>query len=71
MSDDTAEPGDFHVAVKRRESTSTPWRWEIWAAGKAKAVEHSDGYFSTMTEAMKHGKAALGALLRKKFPDAA
>src|SRR3954468_20842078 len=32
------EPGDFHVAVKRREFTDTPWRWEILAAGKTRAV---------------------------------
>jgi hypothetical protein len=36
------EPGDFHLAVKRREFTGTPWRWEIWAAGKAKAVAQSE-----------------------------
>src|SRR4051812_30280406 len=26
------EPGDFHLAVKRRPFTTTPGRWEIWAA---------------------------------------
>ena len=47
------EPGDFHVAVKRREYMDAPLRWEIWAAG------------ATMSEAMKQGKAALKALLQK------
>jgi len=65
------EPGDFHLAVKRREYTDTPWRWEIWAAGKTKAVAQSDRHFGTMSEAMKHGKAALKILLQRKFPNAA
>ena len=72
MSDRTKlEPGDFHIAVKRREFTNTPWRWEIWAAGKTRAVAQSDAQFATMSEAMKQGKAALRALLREKFPNAA
>jgi hypothetical protein len=65
------ERGDYHVAVRRREHTETPWRWEIWAAGKSKAVEHSEGHYATMSGALKHGKAALKELLRKRFPDAA
>ena len=65
------EPDDFHVAVKRRAYTVAPWRWEIWAAGKTKPVAHSEGHFPTMSEATKRGKAALKALLQKKFPDAA
>jgi hypothetical protein len=64
-------PNDFHLAVKRREHTDTPWRWEISAAGKPKAVAQSERHFATMSEAMKHGKAALKALLQKKFPNAA
>ena len=72
MSDDTElEPGDFHVAVKRREHTDKPWRWEIWAAARTKAVAHSNGSYATMSEAMRQGKAALVALLEKKFPNAA
>jgi len=65
------EPGYFHLAVKRREYTSSPWRWEIWAAGKAKAVAQSDRHFTTMSAAMKQGKAALKGLLQKRFPNAA
>src|SRR4051794_19960335 len=54
MSNDTdLEPGDFHVAVKRREHSEAPWRWEIWAAGRTKATEQSEGHFATMSEAMK------------------
>jgi hypothetical protein len=65
------EPSDFHIAVKRREYTDTPWRWEIWAAGRTRPVEHSNRQFASMSEAMKQGKAALKCLLQKKFPTAA
>jgi hypothetical protein len=65
------EPGDFHLAVKLREYTGTPWRWEIWVAGKTKPVAQSQHHFATVSEAMKQGKTALKALLQKKFPNAA
>jgi hypothetical protein len=65
------EPGDFHIAVKRREHTDTPWRWEIWAAGKTRPVAQSERHFETMSEATKQGKAALKSLLQKRFPNAA
>ena len=65
------DPSDFHVAVKRREPPDKPWRWEIWAAGKTKAVRHSKEYYSTMSEATRQERAALKALLHEQFPDAA
>jgi hypothetical protein len=72
MSDEMElEPRDFHLAVKRRDYSDTPWRWEIWAAGKTKALAHSNDHFATMSEAMKQGKAALKALLQRRFPNAA
>jgi hypothetical protein len=71
MSNDELKPGDFHLAVRRRERSETPWRWEIWAAGRTKAVEQSNRHFVTMSEAAKEGKAALKALIRKRFPTAA
>ena len=71
MSKNELEPSDFHVAVRRREHTLTPWRWEIWAAVHTKAVEQSKCHYATMTEAIREGKAALKALLKKRFPDAA
>jgi hypothetical protein len=70
MFSNEMERSDFHVAVRRREHADNPWRWEIWAAGKTKAFEHSEGHFATMSEALKQGKAALKALLQKRFPDA-
>jgi hypothetical protein len=57
--------------MKRREFMATSWRWEIWAAGKSKPVQRSEEHYSTMSAAMKKGKAALKALVQKKFPDAA
>ena len=71
MTDDTKlEPCDFHICVKRREFMATAWRWEIWAAGK-KSGQRSEEHYTTVSEAMKRGKAALKALLKRKFPDAA
>ena len=71
MSEKTElEPTDFHLAVKRREYTLTPWKWEIWAAGKSRPVAQSEAYFATMSDATKQGKAALKALLEKKFSTA-
>ena len=72
MFEDTElEPRDFHVVVKRREYTAKPWRWEIWAPARTKAVQRSEKSFATMSEAMKEGKAALAILLKKRFPNAA
>jgi hypothetical protein len=65
------EPRDFHLAVKRREHMDTPWRWEIWTAGKARPVALSERHFATMSEATKQGKAALKSLLQNRFPNAA
>jgi hypothetical protein len=65
------EPNDYHVAVRRREHSDTPWRWEIWAAGKTKAVQQSKQHFATMSDATKAGKTALRDLLRERFPTAA
>jgi hypothetical protein len=64
------EPGDYHVAVRRRDHSETPWRWEIWVAGRSKSVQQSRAHFDTMSEAAKQGKAALKAFLRKQFPNA-
>jgi len=73
MSNDRTElgPSDFHLAVRRREHSETPWRWEIWAAAHTKALQHSEAHYATMSQAMREGKAALRELLKKKFPEAA
>ena len=55
------DPFDYTLAVKNRGRAPKPWRWEIYAAGKAKAVQQSD-FFETMSEATRSGKAALAEL---------
>ncbi len=65
------EPRDYHLAVRRREHSETPWRWEIWAAARTKPVQQSKLHFATMSDATKDGKSALKALLRERFPTAA
>jgi hypothetical protein len=62
MSKDVLEPGDFHLAVRRQYHPRTPWRWEIWAAGRSRPVEQSKQLFATMSEATRQGKAALRRL---------
>jgi hypothetical protein len=54
---------DFSVVVKRRGLPPKPWRWEIYRAGRNSAIEASDIFFETMTEANRAGKTALNVLL--------
>ena len=58
---------DFSVVVKNRAKPPKPWRWEIYRAGRKSPVGQSVGYFETVTEANRAGKAAL-ALLLTEFP---
>ena len=44
---------------------SDPWRWEIYRAGRASAVEQSLTFFPTMAEASRAGKEALKQLMDK------
>jgi hypothetical protein len=55
------DPLDYTLAIKNKGRAPRPWRWEIYAAGKAKAVQQSD-FFETMSEATRAGKAALAEL---------
>jgi hypothetical protein len=72
MSKDTElGPNDYHVAVRRREHSATPWRWEIWAAGKTKACDQSAVHYASMSEAMREGKAALRSLIESLSKSAA
>jgi hypothetical protein len=54
---------DFSVVVKQRAPLPKSWRWEIYRAGRASAIDHSAAYFASMTEAARAGKAALRLLL--------
>jgi len=58
---------DFSVVVKRRGVSPKPWRWEIYRAGRSSAIECSDVFFETMTEAGRAGKTALGLMLSEHF----
>ncbi len=58
---ESLESSDYTLAIKNKGRAPRPWRWEIYAAGKAKAVQQSD-FFETMSEATRAGKAALAEL---------
>lgn len=57
------EHPDFSVVVKHRAPPPKSWRWEIYRAGRNSAIECSDVFFETMTEASRAGKAALHLML--------
>jgi hypothetical protein len=59
------EPADFSVVVKDRGQPPNRWKWEIYRAGRASAVEQSATFFATMTAAHKAGKEALAELFKK------
>ena len=58
----TAHP-DFSVVVKNRGRLPSPWKWEIYRAGRNSPVKQSEVYFSTVTEANRAGRKALGLFL--------
>jgi hypothetical protein len=58
-------PSDYTVAIKNRGRPDRPWRWEINAAGKNKAVLQSD-FFESMSAATRAGKVALAKFREKK-----
>jgi hypothetical protein len=60
------DPADYSFVVKRRGSPATPWRWEIYRAGKSAPVESSPVFFGSMAEAAKEGKKALAHFLAKQ-----
>lgn len=56
---------DYALAIKNKGRPPKPWRWEIYTAGKSKPVQKS-GFFETMSEAIRTGKAALAELQAKR-----
>lgn len=62
------ERDDFSVVVKSRGRPPKPWRWEIYCAGRAGAILHSEVLFETATEAGRAGKVALKLLLSEYPP---
>jgi hypothetical protein len=54
---------DFSVVVKNRGRLPSPWKWEIYRAGRNSPVKQSEVYFSTVTEANRAGRKALSLFL--------
>ena len=75
MNDDF-DPTDYSVVVKHRAPLPTPWRWEIYCAGKRLPIERSSVFFQTRGSASVAGREALTRLLktpmlgRRKHPAA-
>ena len=61
MATPPPEPIDYTLAIKNRWRPPKSWRWEIYAAGKSKAVQQSE-FFATMAEATRDGKLALAKI---------
>ena len=59
------DPDDYAVVVKLRANTSTPWKWEIYCAGKRLPIAQSDSFFASRGTAQTAGKQALKQLLQK------
>jgi hypothetical protein len=57
------DPTDFSFVVKRCGSSSRPWRWEIYRAGKSDPLERSAVLFESMAQA---AKKALADFLAKR-----
>jgi hypothetical protein len=61
MATPRPEPVDYTLAIKNRGRPPKSWRWEIYAAGKSKAIKQSE-FFATMAEATRDGKLALAKI---------
>ena len=59
------ERADFSVVVKNRARMPTPWRWEIYRAGRQSPIAHSEQFFGSRATANLEGKAALDQMLKK------
>ena len=59
------ERADYSVVVKNRARMPTPWRWEIYRAGRQSPIAHSEQFFGSRGTANLEGKAALGEMLKK------
>src|SRR4051794_18362272 len=57
------DPSDYSVVVTMRASAAAPWKWEIYRAGRTKAIEQSSVNFRSAAEAHRAGKEALTRLL--------
>jgi len=56
---------DFSVVVKNRGRLPTPWKWEIYCAGKRLPIERSSDFFPSRSAAHLAGKDALTRLIER------
>ncbi len=61
---------DFSVVVKNRGRPPSPWKWEIYRAGRKSPIKQSEVYFSTVTEANRAGRKALTVFLSEFHEEA-
>ncbi len=59
------DPNDYAVVAKLRANPPTPWKWEIYCAGKRLPIAQSDGYFESRGTANTAGRQALTQLIEK------
>lgn len=59
------DPDDYAMVVKLRANPPTPWRWEIYCAGKRLPIEHSETLFESRGAAHAAGKKALMQLMAR------
>ena len=57
------DPDDYSVVVKQRAPLPTPWKWEIYCAGKRLPIERSHDLFQSREKASLAGKEALTRLM--------
>ena len=62
---------DFSVVVKNRGRPPSPWKWEIYRAGRKRPIKQSEVYFSKVTEANRAGRKALNLFLSEFHDEAA
>jgi hypothetical protein len=56
---------DYALVAKLRAGPPTPWKWEIYCAGKRLPIEQSTTYFESRGAAQAAGKKALTELLAR------
>ena len=59
------DPADYSMVVKNRARLPTPWRWEIYRAGRQSPIARSLVYFELRSTANSEGKLALTRLLEE------
>jgi hypothetical protein len=57
------DASDYSVVVKHRGRLPSPWRWEIYCAGKRRPLEQSPTLFASRETASIAGKLALARLI--------